>query len=747
MLALAATAVGRASEGSEVSEDPLVVIYYENWAGWVREFSPSTLEKNILSRGMPVRNFVLNYAFYTWNPEECSVQPVDTVDLQKGDHGGWTADDWNIQVNESWETANPAGGHLPAFMMIKSKYPHIKLLPSIGGWSRSGTFHDCLINKSDVMLQSLSDFVIAWGWDGVDFDWEYPNCDGAPCGCQNEAVCLDGTGLSNKAGAGDWDRYTAWLKKVRSKFNELEDELGRRLYITAALGMNPKLIDGNNAQWSVGTPIEFVCDEDVFDWVNLMTYDFFGPWAAITGPLAPLYPNPEAPVDQMSIQESLDKILARCSKPYKLTMGLATYGKSWQSVPKTGTVPGLWQESTATTYPAGGTWELGTLSWFDIKNNILPKCTRTWDDVSKTPTLYCDSMPAASSIPYDPNTGPVPRSQTNVFITYEDGESWKYKMQYARSKGMGGAIIWAASDVGSGQSYSPESAADLFQGLFEGWTGNPVTIGSPQTNSFKFEPIKRWDTYPCPLADWYVSNDQPIDVSRCSSATFSPKSTYFVAKGSGTTSDIGKNNIMIVPTGGDTTQQTTTPKPTTTTPRMTTSTTTTTIPRPTMPTTAAPVPTTPAQVPTTPAQAPTTPAATMTTRATQASTTTKAHPKCISKPSRNTTPAPVASSTSLEHTECPLPPINVPTGTPPPPTTTTTRTTTSTNAGLDYQAMAKGCETLLAATKDMWKDICKNYCVLYVPGGSLGVWCDSPTSSLDLAKCVTSQFDFCVIKN
>jgi GH18 family chitinase len=685
--ALAGLSAGRVAEGTVSDDAPLVVIYYENWAGWVRGFGPSTIDQNILSRDMPVRNFVLNYSFWSWNPEECSIQPVDTVDLCKEDPMGWTESDWNLDAQESWETSKAAGGILPAFMMLKAKYPYIKLMPSIGGWSRSGTYHDCLINKPDVMLQSVIDFVTVYGWDGVDFDWEYPNCDGAPCGCQGEAVCLPETGLSNKGGAGDWDRYKDFTTQLRAKFNELEDQLGRRLYMTAALGMNPKIIDGNNDVWSTPMPVEFFCDEDVFDWVNLMTYDFFGPWAAITGPLAPLYPNPSAPSDQMSIQESVEKILARCSKPYKLTMGLATYGKSWQGVPKTGDVPGLWQSSTASTYPAGGTWELGTLSWFDLLHNVVPACTRTWDDVSKTPTLYCDTMPSGGSIPYDTATGPVDRTQQNVFITYEDAESWKYKMEWAKSKGMAGAIIWAASDVGSGESWGPDSTAELFAGLFEGWNGSPVTIGASKPNSYSFSPITKWASFPCPLVpNLYIATDKPIDVSRCAGQTYPTSGTYLKATGSGTQSQIGQNKLMIHPVSGGTT-----------------------------PTTPAPVVAT-----TTPYQPPV------------VATTTPY------QPIPNTTPAPSVITTTPYQPPVTTPAPAVVTTTPVPAPVPTT-TPASGNGGGDA---VSGCQSKLTSDSQ-WIDTCKGYCASYGPGGALALWCPGASTADALAQCVIGQQTFC----
>lgn len=688
---ISSLALGRVADGSIVDDSPLVVLYYENWAGWVRNFSPSHLENNFLSREYPVRNWVINYAFFAWNPQECSLQNVDTVDLSNQDKGGWAAADWNIDVADSWETSKPAEGQLIAFMKLRAKYPYIKLMPSIGGWSRSHTYYDCLINKMDHMVDSVVDHVIAWGWDGIDLDWEYPSCDGAPCGCQNEAVCAAGTGLSNKAGAGDWGRYKEFVKKVRSRFDELEDKLGRRLYISAALGMNPKIIDGGNEVWSEGAPYEWFCDEDDFDWLNMMTYDYYGPWAAQTGPLAPLYPNPDLEGDQMSVDDSVTRILKKCKKPWKLNMGLATYGKTWQSVPKEGDVPGLWQSSTAEAgqITSGGTFERGTVSYFDMKKNVLPGCTRTWDDVSKTPTAYCDTFPTATDIPYDDSVGPVPRGQPNTFVSYEDGESWKEKMSYARNLGMAGGIIWAASDTGNDQSWSLESTHDLMSGLFEGWFGQKMNLNESPNPFHPSISVTKWATFPCPIATKdYIHDDSPSDVSRCAGATFDPSNVYLHIPVDSNPSSTGKDKMMIHPIGGAPTSQPNPPEPTT-------------IPQP------QPEPTTqPQPEPSTTRSTTTT--TTTTTRPTTTTTTT-------TRPTTTTTTSTTTTSTT---------------------TTTRPRTTTPAPNPNPVDDPVSKCEKMVKSPGNPdWEADCREYCG-YIFNTS---WCPDGSTGESLAACVVSQ--------
>eukprot|EP01053_Blabericola_migrator_P002021 Blabericola_migrator_1__2020@NODE_1550_length_4301_cov_708_542749_g1015_i0_p2_GENE_NODE_1550_length_4301_cov_708_542749_g1015_i0NODE_1550_length_4301_cov_708_542749_g1015_i0_p2_ORF_typecomplete_len518_score83_65Glyco_hydro_18/PF00704_28/3_8e24NAGLU_N/PF12971_7/11NAGLU_N/PF12971_7/19_NODE_1550_length_4301_cov_708_542749_g1015_i01671720 len=255
-----------------------------------------------------------------------------------------------------------------------------------------------------------------------------------------------------------------------------------------ALGMNPDLLQGQG-KWDVPTPFDFLCaDDSPVDWMNMMSYDYFGPWAALTGPAAPLADNPNVSEDDtFNVKYGLDYIKQHCTNMNKLTIGLATYGKAWKQVPKQGNPPGLWQTSTATAswgdvkYGATGTYESGTVSIWDIVKNWRPVCTEGWDSVGKTATLFCDKSP---------------KGDANAFLAYENGEVWKAKMAMARAYGMSGAIIWAASDMTS-PDLTTDTTSELFAGLVSGWTGKDYTP-PPMAGYSSITKIKQWANFPCP---------------------------------------------------------------------------------------------------------------------------------------------------------------------------------------------------------------------------------------------------------
>eukprot|EP01053_Blabericola_migrator_P002022 Blabericola_migrator_1__2021@NODE_1550_length_4301_cov_708_542749_g1015_i0_p1_GENE_NODE_1550_length_4301_cov_708_542749_g1015_i0NODE_1550_length_4301_cov_708_542749_g1015_i0_p1_ORF_typecomplete_len603_score92_80Glyco_hydro_18/PF00704_28/2_2e46DUF4849/PF16141_5/0_16_NODE_1550_length_4301_cov_708_542749_g1015_i024884296 len=436
-------------------DNPLVTLYAEGWGVWDRGLRGSNIDRLYVNRGFPFRKIAINHAFSVPDANDCYLRTTDVeADFQKTDDGygypGW---------NGPWNGPEVAG-LLGSLMTLKQSHPEMILLPSVGGWSRSQTFHACIQEgKREAFVDSIIRHVKYLGFDGVDLDWEYPSCEGG-CGCQGESVC---SSTSNVAAHGDWETYKSFLTYLRQRLDAASDEVGKYLYITMALGMNPDLLQGQG-KWDVPTPFDFLCaDDSPVDWMNLMSYDFFGPWAALTGPAAPLADNPNVSEDD--------------------TIGLATYAKAWKQVPKQGDPPGLWESSTATApYGATGTYEAGTLSIWDIVQKWRPVCTEGWDSVGKTATLYCDTSP---------------KGDANVFVAYESGEVWKAKMAMAREYGMSGAIIWAASDLTSAD-LTTDTTTELFGGLVSGWTGKDYTPPSMADYS-PITKIKQWTNFPCPV--------------------------------------------------------------------------------------------------------------------------------------------------------------------------------------------------------------------------------------------------------
>ncbi|KAJ2761131.1 hypothetical protein H4S06_001369, partial [Coemansia sp. BCRC 34490] len=128
----------------------------------------------------------------------------------------------------------------------------------------------------------------------------------------------------------------------------------------------------------------------------------------------------------------------------QLTAGLAFYGRSTiakedmtkdptnQYQPQDSTVPlgdsedAPWYDACAGTTANSGTWQwknMRTQGLLPSPSTAAAPWVRQWDSVSQTPWLFNPS--------------------TKQFISYDDPESLKIKVDYAASKGLAGAMIWS----------------------------------------------------------------------------------------------------------------------------------------------------------------------------------------------------------------------------------------------------------------------------------------------------------------
>ncbi len=87
-------------------------------------------------------------------------------------------------------------------------------------------------------------------------------------------------------------------------------------------------------------------------------------------------------------------------------------------------------------YPPVGTWEAGVFDYDHIKKSYLPTYTRYWDNASKVPFLY--------------------NSSTGIWISYDDLESIRIKIDYIKREKLVGAMFW---ELSSDRNYELISSA------------------------------------------------------------------------------------------------------------------------------------------------------------------------------------------------------------------------------------------------------------------------------------------------
>jgi chitinase len=287
--------------------------------------------------------------------------------------------------------------NLAALVALKRQNPSLTVLVSVGGWLWSGAFSDMALTQVSraAFIQSVVEYVGLHQLDGLDIDWEYPGLEGATKNFRPE----------------DKQNYTLLLKELRARFNLMEKEVHRRLYVTIATGASREFL----AHTEMNKVVKYV------DTVNLMAYDYYEPDSdAITGHHAPLYTNPADPKkvsDDTSVREYEKAGVAAA----KIVLGVPFYAHKWGQVP--GANHGLFQPGKEVKHADG---QHGDGPDAMLKNGF----TRYWDPVAKAPYLY--------------------NAEEQVFVTYDDPESLALKCKYVLGHKLRGIMFWDYESDASG---------------------------------------------------------------------------------------------------------------------------------------------------------------------------------------------------------------------------------------------------------------------------------------------------------
>ncbi len=212
-------------------------------------------------------------------------------------------------------------------LILKMHNAGKKVLFALGGGGQSGGFSSVVADdeKRDFFINNIIQFCAAYGYDGVDLDWEFP------------------FSLTDKEN----------LNKLVAGIKEKNPDLG----ITMA-------VSGGN-YFSQHTDFTYL--EPYVDWFGVMAYDMKGPWSATSGHHAPLY----APKDEVSA-DSFVKYLknTRGVPPQKIVLGLPFYGYLF-------TTSGLGSPHSGAT----------ALSFIETIKKLTDGWEYKWDNFAKVPYL------------------------------------------------------------------------------------------------------------------------------------------------------------------------------------------------------------------------------------------------------------------------------------------------------------------------------------------------------------------------
>ncbi|GGK84228.1 hypothetical protein Ppa06_43480 [Planomonospora parontospora subsp. parontospora] len=354
--------------------------YFTNWGVYGRNYHV----KNIVTSGSASKLTHINYAFGNVQGGRCTIGD-GFADYEKAYTAGQSVDG----VADTWD--QPLRGNFNQLRKLKKAHPNIKILYSFGGWTWSGGFGQAAANPA-AFAKSCHDLVEDPRWadvfDGIDIDWEYPNACGLTCDTSGPAA-------------------------LRNLMAALRAEFGSGSLVTAAItadGTSGGKIDA----------ADYAGAAQYVDWYNVMTYDFFGAWAAQgpTAPHSPLTTYDGIPITGFDSDTAVQKLKSKGVPASKLLLGIGFYGRGWTGV--TQAAPG----GTATG-PAPGTYEQGIEDYKVLKT----RCPAT-GTIAGTAYAHCG----------------------NQWWSYDTPATIGGKMGYSKNQGLGGAFFWELSgDTAGGE--------------------------------------------------------------------------------------------------------------------------------------------------------------------------------------------------------------------------------------------------------------------------------------------------------
>lgn len=357
----------------------------------------------------------------------------------------------------------------------------VKVMASIGGWSMCKHYPEMAADAAKrARFVANCKELIAMGFDGIDFDWEYPNDPGMNI---------------ERYSTADYNNFATLVEEVRTA-------IGSSKLITAAFSAVPSKLAGFN--WPRLN--------SAMNYYNMMTYDYNGGWSNKAGHNAPLYDYPGMEYQGFSLNGTVTGMRSLGVNMSKVNLGAPFYGRG-VVCGGTATVNAATVKRAETVQPDGPiqtcadytNWQKDLWDGTPAYSYILQATgsgsgwTEYWDDNAK--------------VPY--------KVKGNYFLSYDNERSIEAKAQFIKDQGLAGVIVWqvfgdmtemTSSTVAKGKLiFCPNTKSKLVNkinqvfadGSTPGNTSPTVSITAPANNS----------SYTAPAGITFTANASDADGS------------------------------------------------------------------------------------------------------------------------------------------------------------------------------------------------------------------------------------------
>lgn len=320
-----------------------------------------------------------------------------------------------ISVSDS----SPSG---PVTFVAAAKQNNVFPVLTIGGWGGSMYFSSSISTSGNrtTFVQSIVSMVNKYGFQGVEFDWEYP-------GSTNGLSC-------NTESPQDTANLLSMLQELKTSLPNVS--------LSAATPVKP----WNDASGNPSTDLSSFAQ--VLDYVEIMNYDVYGDtFSKVVGPNSPLDDSCAAAADQTGSATSAVKDWTAAGFSAKqIVLGVPSYGHGY-SISQSAAV----QDNTLASYPSFNTnnpvtgdswdaagpdacgvsqpasgdynfWGLIAGGFLNEDGSVASGMTSRFDNCSQTPYVY------------NPNT--------QVMVAYDNAQSFTAKGNFIKQAGLAGFALW-----------------------------------------------------------------------------------------------------------------------------------------------------------------------------------------------------------------------------------------------------------------------------------------------------------------